>query len=526
MHAFEVVLTLLVAVVFVGLAAYRLGLPTPALLVIGGLLIAFIPGLPRVAFEPHLIFTVFIPPLLYRASLLASWRDLRANWRPIVLLSVGLVVFTTIVVGIAAHAVVPALPWGAAFALGALVSPPDAPAATAFLRQLVVPRRVATILEGEGLVNDATAIIAYRIAVASVVTGAFSLREATLGFLWIGALGVAIGFAVGWLIGELRRRIHAPEIEATISLLTPFAAFLPADALGASGVLAVVTTGLYLARLAPRIVAPDTRLTTEGMWGVIGFVLEGLTFIFVGLELRAVVQGLSAYSIRALVIAALVVSLATIIARVVWVFVSVYGGRPLRIRARRGDPFHSWRHIAFVAWAGLRGADSLVLALALPLATASGAPFPGRDLIIFLTYAVILVTLVGQGFSLRPIVDALGICDTGETRRLEEAHAREQASAAALKRLDELASNIDAETLAELRSRYGHRQRRYGARVRAERDGVEENLARGRRGVLQELLQAERKAVVALRDQGMIGDHVMRNVQRDIDLEALLLRQR
>jgi CPA1 family monovalent cation:H+ antiporter len=185
------------------------------------------------------------------------------------------VVFTTIVVGVAIHAVVPALPWGAAFALGALVSPPDAPAATAFLRQLVVPRTIATILEGEGLVNDATAIIAYRMAVAVVVTGAFSLGGAALGFLWVSTLGVAVGLAVGWLIAWLRRRIHAPEIEATISLLTPFAAFLPAEAVGASGVLAVVTTGLYLARLGARIMAPDTRIQTEGMWGVVGLVHRG-----------------------------------------------------------------------------------------------------------------------------------------------------------------------------------------------------------------------------------------------------------
>ena len=192
----------------------------------------------------------------------------------------------------------------------------------------------------------------------------------------------------------------------------------------------------------------------------------------------------------------------------------------------RRDPFVSWRHVAFVAWAGLRGADSLVLALALPFATAQGTPFPGRGLVIFLTYVVILVTLVAQGFSLRPIVDWLGICDTGETRRLEEAHARERASDAALRRLAELADGLDAETVAELRSRYDHRKRRYGARVRAERDGVEERLARGRRGVLRELLDAERKEVVALRDRGMIGDHVLRSVQHDLDLEAVLLGSR
>jgi monovalent cation/hydrogen antiporter len=523
MHEFEVVLALLVAIVALGLVAQRLGLPAPALFVLGGLGIALVPGLPPVAFEPHVIFTIFVPPLLYRASLLASWRDLQANFRPIMLLSVGLVVFTTIVVGVAVHAVLPGLPLGAAFALGALVSPPDAAAATAFLRQLVVPRRIATILEGEGLVNDATAIIAYRMAVAAVVTGAFSLGTAGLEFLRVGSLGVAVGFAVGWLVRQLRERIHAPEIETTISLLTPFAAFLPAEAVGVSGVLAVVTAGLYLARFGPRLLAPDTRIQTEGMWGVVGFILEGLTFIFVGLELREVQGLLGTYSPTALVLAVAVVSLATLGARLLWVFASSYMPRRLRFGARHRDPFVSWRYVFFIGWAGLRGADSLVLALALPLVTSTGAPFPGRDLIIFLTYAVILVTLLAQGFSLRPIVNRLGICDTGEIRRLEEAHAREQASAAALRRLDELAADLDGELVAELRSRYGHRQRRYGARVRAERDGAEERLAEGRRDVLRELLEAERGAVLKLRDKGMIGDHVLRRVQRDLDLEVLLL---
>lgn len=523
MHEFEVVLALLVAIVALGLLAQRLQLPAPALLVLGGVAIAVVPGLPPVAFEPHLIFTVFIPPLLYRASLLASWRDLRADFKPIALLSVGLVVFTTVVVGVAVHAVVPTLPLGAAFALGALVSPPDAAAATAFLRQLVVPRRIATILEGEGLVNDATAIIAYRMAVAAVVTGTFSLGAAGLQFLRVGVLGVAVGLAIGWLILQLRERIHAPEIESTISLLTPFAAFLPAEALGVSGVLAVVSCGLYLARLGPRFVAPDTRLQTEGMWGVVGFVLEGLTFIFVGLELREVLKGLGVYSLVELGLAIGAVSLATLGARLIWVFASSYAPRWLRFGAGHRDPFVSWRYVFFIGWAGLRGADSLVLALALPLVTATGAPFPGRDLIIFLTYAVILVTLVAQGFSLRPIVNKLGICDTGEIRRLEEAHAREQASAAALRRLNELAAELDADTVAELRSRYDHRQRRFSARVRAERDGAEEHRATSRRTVLRELLDAERKAVVQLRDKGMIGDHVLRAVQRDLDLEVLLL---
>src|SRR5256714_822228 len=343
MNQFEIILALRVAVVLLGIAARGRGVPSPVLRVIGGLVTALLRGLPPVEFEPRLIFVVFIPPLLYRAALTASWRDLRANVRPITLLAVGLVVFTTLVVGVAAHALAPGLPWAAGFALGALVSPPDAPAATAFLRGLVVPRR---------------------------------------------------------------------------------------------------------------IVAPDTRVQTEGMWGVIGFVLEGLTFIFVGLELRTVLGTLGAYSVRQLALAGVAVSLATIAARVVWVFAASYGPRRLSRHARTRDPLMSWRHVALIAWAGLRGADSLVLALALPFATAAGAPFPGRALVIFLTYVVILVTLLVQGFSLQPFVNRLGICDTGETQRLEEAHAREQASAAALRRLDEPAAGLHQGTPAGPPARY------------------------------------------------------------------------
>src|SRR2546421_7815233 len=318
MHQFEIILALLVAVVLLGMAARRLGIPSPVLLVIGGLVIALFPGLPPVEFEPRLIFIVFIPPLLYRAALMASWRDLRANVRPITLLAVGLVVFTTIVVGVAAHAVAPGLPWAAAFALGALVSPPDAPAATAFLRGLVVPRRVATILEGESLVNDAAAIVAYRMAVAAAVSSTFSWGAAGPRFVWVGTTGIVVGLVVAWLIAWLRRRIHAPEIEATISLLTPFAAFLPAEALGVSGVLAVVAGGLCLGRPGPRLAGPHTRGPTQGVWGGSGFGPQGLTFVFVGLELPAGLGTLGAFSVRRLALAGVAVSLLTIAARVVW----------------------------------------------------------------------------------------------------------------------------------------------------------------------------------------------------------------
>src|SRR5437867_932321 len=315
MHNFETVLTLLVGVTLLALMARRFQLPTPALLVVGGLLVAVVPGLPTVQFDPQLVFLIFIPPLLYRASLLASYRDVRANFRPILSLGVGHVLFATLVVAWVAHHAVPGLPWAAAFALGAVVSPPDVAAATAFLRRLPLPRRVVTILEGESMINDAAAIVAYRMAVAAAVTGTFSLGSAGLRFVVVGTGGVLVGLAVGWLLAAVRRRIHDPEVENTISLLSGYAAYLPAEHLGVSGILAVVAMGIYLGRVGPRFVAADTRVQNAGMWDVVVFVLEGLIFILTGLALRPILEGLSGAAALELARAAVLVSLAVVIAR-------------------------------------------------------------------------------------------------------------------------------------------------------------------------------------------------------------------
>lgn len=525
MHNFETVLALLVGVALLALVARRLDIPTPALLVAGGLIVALVPGLPAVQFEPQLIFLVFIPPLLYRASLLASYRDMRANLRPILLLGVGHVLFVTAAVAWVAHLAVPGLPWAPAFALGAVVSPPDVAAATAFLRRLPVPRRIVTILEGESMVNDAAAIVAYRMAVGATVSGTFSLPAASLRFLVVGAGGVAVGLAVGWLLGAVRRRIHDPEVENTISLLTGYAAYLPAEHLGVSGILAVVATGLYLGRVGPRVVAADTRVQNSGMWDVVVFLLEGLIFILTGLALRPILGSLSAASAVQLARGAALVSAAVIVGRFVWVFPATYLPRFLSARVRARDPSPPWRLPVVVSWAGLRGADSLVLAAALPTATAGGAPFPGRDAIIAITFAVILVTLLGQGFTLAPLLRWLGVRETGEEERREETAARLQASEAALARLEALAVEqwMHPETLAHTRDRYRHRNRRLRGRAGGVADGGEETISAADRRLARELLAVERRELLRLRDEGAISDVVMRRVQYELDLEELLL---
>jgi CPA1 family monovalent cation:H+ antiporter len=524
-HGFETVLTLLVGVAVLAMVARRLDIPTPVVLVAGGLVVALVPGLPAVQFDPELVFLVFVPPLLYRASLLASFRAVRANLRPILLLGVGHVLFATAAVAWVAHLAIPGLPWASGFALGAVVSPPDVASATAFLRRLPMPRRIVTILEGESMVNDAAAIVAYRVAVAAAVTGTFSLGQASTGFLMVGTGGIAVGLAVGWLLGAIRRHIHDPEVENTISLLTGYAAYLPAERLGVSGVLAVVATGLYLGWVGPRIVAADTRVQNVGMWDVVVFLIEGLIFVLMGLSLRPILGSLNGPFARDLTRGAVLVSLTVIVARIVWVFPSTYLPRFLSRRVRERDPYPPWQYPALVAWAGLRGGDSLVLAAAIPTLTAAGRPFPGRDVIIAITFAVILVTLLGQGFTLGPLLRWLGVRETGEEERREEVAARLQASEAALARLEQLAQVqwMHPETLAHTRDRYRHRARRLRGHATGVADGPEETISTADRRLGRELIAVERRELLRLRDAGAISDAVMRRVQRELDFEELQL---
>ena len=517
--------------------ATRLGVPYPILLVLGGSALGFVPGLPPVELDPELVFLLFLPPLLYVSALFTSWRDFRANVRPITLLAVGLVLMTTFVVASVAHTVV-GLPWGAAFVLGAIVSPTDAIAATSVAQRLGVPRRIVTILEGESLVNDATGIVAYRVAVAAVVTGAFSVWEAGLQFVVGAAGGVAAGFAVGWLVVWARRHLSEdPSVQNTISLLTPFVAYLAAEELPhslwgllhdlfgvpgdlyLSGVLAVVTTGLYLGRKGPYIISSGTRLQGYATWELITFLLNGLIFILIGLQLRSVVEGLNEYTAGQLVSFALLTSLTVILVRMVWVFPATYVPRWASRRIRERDPSPSWRNVSVIAWTGMRGVISLAAALALPLQTASGVLFPDRDLIIFLTFCVILATLVVQGLSLPVLIRALGLEDDRIGDK-EETHGRVSIAEAALERLDELADEdwVREDTAERIRGLYSYRRNRFASRFEGDPEGVEERSAAYQR-LMAELLGAQRLRLIMMRDEGNIGDEVMHRIERDLDLE-------
>jgi monovalent cation/hydrogen antiporter len=525
MSKIEVLVGLMFAVAALVLLAHKLRISYPILLVVGGLLLGLVPGLPHIRLDPELVFLFFLPPVLFPAALFTSWRDFRANLRPILLLAVGLVLFTTTAVAFLAHYFIPNLPLAAGFVLGAIVSPPDAIAATAIANRLKIPRRIVTILEGESLVNDATALVAYRFAVSAVVTGLFSMSKAGEQFFLVGIGGVLIGLAIGWLAEWIQRRVDDAPIVITISILTPFAAYLPAERLEVSGVLAVVTTGLYLGWRTPEITSSRTRLQGGPVWEMIVFLLNGFIFILIGLQLPEVMGHLHNYSIAHLVAYAAIISVAVILIRILWVFPASYLPRLLFKKIRAHDPYPKWQHVTVVAWTGMRGIVSLAAALALPLRLQDGSPFPGRDLILFLTFVVILVTLVVQGLSLPFIICWLGVEDDGSAER-EEREARLKANQAALARLGEITETNPAKEDARrrLRIEYEDRIRQLSAEEWEKANTPRHLFSLEFERLSRETLRVERQTILQLRNKLVINDEVLRRIQRDIDLAEARLR--
>ena len=492
--------------------------PYPILLVLGGVAIAFLPGAPQVQLQPDLVLVAVLPPLLYGAAFFASLRELRANVRPIGLLAIGLVLTTMIAVAAVAHAVIPGLDWPQAFVLGALVSPTDPTAAAAIAQRLGLPRRLIALVEGESLVNDGTALVAYRFAVAAVVTGSFSLSAATGRFVLNVVGGVAVGLAVAYLIRQLRRRLDNPPVEITISLLSGYFGYLPAQALGVSGVLAAVTVGIYMGWHTPELTTAQTRLQGQAVWEIVFLLLNGLLFALVGLQLPSIMDELSGRSTAELIGYAAIVSAVVIGARFAWIFTVGYSGRVLS--RRFADPAPDWRTKTILAWSGMRGAVSLAAALALPLTTDAGSSFPDRNLIIFLTFSVIVATLVFEGLTLPLLIRVLNPEDDGLAEK-EEAKARIHAAEAAVERLEELLDEewVREDTAERMRGLYTFRQERFRSRFDPDGDSSADERSRDYQRLRRELLDAERGAVEELRRQGRIDDDVMRRVVRDLDLE-------
>jgi monovalent cation/hydrogen antiporter len=488
----------------------------PIMLVLGGLFLGFVPGLPRIVLNPELILVLFLPPLIYSSAWLTSWREIRANLRPILLLALGLVLVTTIVIAVVAHTIA-GLSWPVAFVLGAVVSPTDAVAASTTAKQLGLPRRIVTVIEGESMVNDATGLVVYRFAVAGVVAGSFSLWQASLQMVIVSLGGLLIGLIIAWPVAWLHRHLDDAPIEITITLLTPYAAYLVADALQVSGVLAVLLAGLYLSRQSSRFFSSNTRLQANGVWNVLVFLLNGLVFLLIGLQLRSILATIVGHSVVPLIGQALLISLTVIAVRIAWVFPAAHLPRLASPRLRAHDPYPGWRSVAIVAWIGMRGGLSLAAALALPLTLTSGVPFPQRDLVIFFTFAVILVTLVGQGLSLVPIIRLLGL---EQDRSLEREHtlAHLVAARAALSRLDELTTEawVPEDALIHLRSHYEKKLDALTPPVDGAGDERAVVHAPMQQRLQHEVLRAERAAVIGLRDRGRIDDETLRLVEREL----------
>jgi CPA1 family monovalent cation:H+ antiporter len=513
----EIVLAVLMAAVAALLAfAPIVRIPYPILLVIGGLMLALVPGVPELELPPELVLVAFLPPLLFSAAVFSSPHELRRNIRPITLLAFGLILATAGTVAVVAHYLVD-LSWAASFVLGAIVSPTDPLAATAIAKRSGVPRRVVTIVEGESLVNDATALVAYKFAVTAVLTGTFSLWEAGLKFAVGVVVGTAIGLAVGFLVARALRYVDDAPTAITILLLTGYFAYLPAEAADVSGVIATVTAGLFVGWNAPRLLSVDTRLPHGSVWEIFIFIANSLLFVLVGLQLPIVVEGLSEsdYSWPRLLGYAAAICLTVILTRLAWVFPFTYLPRLLVRRIRERDPAPPWQLVTLVGWMGLRGAVSLAAALAVP------HDAPHQELILFLAFAVILVTLVAQGLSLPFVIGALGV-RPDRLHATEEAHARVQAAEAALARIEELLDEdwVDEPEARQLRGIYDHRRRRYAARGGGGFGDPEiEARSQALDRLTREVLEAERAAVLALRDAGDIDDEVMRRIERDLDLE-------
>src|SRR5215211_485106 len=522
MEDFEIVLAaLFVSVAVLNAIARWLSVPYPIPLVIGGLVLGLLPGIPEIELEPDLVLVIFLPPLLYAAAFFSDLRALRSDLRPIAMTSIGLVLVTMGAVAVIGHEAI-GLSWPLAFALGAIVSPTDAVAATAIMRQLGAPRRLVNIIEGESLVNDAGALVAYRVAVAAAVGGSFSALDAGLEFVGAAAGGIAIGLVVGFVVAEIRRRLDDAPTEITISLFTAYAAFIPADALGLSGVLAAVTAGVYLGWRAPELITPETRLQSTAVWEILVFLLNATLFILIGLQLPVITDGLDTYTTGELVGYTALVCATVIGARLAFTFTMPYVVRALDRRPAQRERRVGARVRVVAGWAGMRGAVSLAAALALPLETDAGAPLPDRDLILFITFALILVTVVGQGLTLPYLIRRLGVREDGAEEQAEEMRARWVASRVALERLEELAVEdwtLD-DTIERLRALYQFRQRR--VKVRAgkveDEDGIEDRSLAYQR-LMHELYTVQRRAVVELRNSGEISNDVMHRIEREFDLE-------
>jgi len=516
------VLGLAAAVAF-AIVAKRFALPYPIVFVLAGTVLAFVPGLPPVTIAPDWVFLAILPPLLFSGGWSTDWALFRANLRPILGNAIGLVVLSTLAVAFVAERLVPGLGWAGAFVLGAIVSPPDAVAAIATFERFAVPRRIVAVLEGEGLVNDATALVIYGYAVAAVVAGGFSLPSAAGSFVLVAAGGILVGVGIEWCVERLSRALDRfalsdSLIDNLIIIATPYAAYLTGQALHVSAVLATVIAGIRLGRRSSVIYSPETRLVGENVWSLWIYVINAFVFLAIGLQLRTFVQ--DGARALALLPAALAISALLIVVRMLWVYAAAWLPRALSQGLRARDPMPSLAALLMIGWTGMRGIVSLAAALALPFTAQGGSPFPARDAIVFITFIVIFVTLVGQGLTLIPLVKKLGLARDGEGDA-REVEVRVAALEAGLREIDAMRGTVEGyeerAVLDRLRDEYAHRIDHLRTH-HVPGDEDETPASRFDHEAQHAALRAERAAIMQLRDRGAIPDEIFRRVQYDLDL--------
>ncbi len=523
---FQIFLILLAVLAGTALLARRIDVAPAILLLVAGIALAFVPGMPALELPPELVLLLVLPPLIYSASVAMSWREFKFNLRPIILLSVGCVIFTALAVAAATH-VLMGLPWTVGFLLGAIVAPPDVVAPLAIARKLGLPRRILVVLEGEGLANDATALILYRFAVAAIATGMFSLPTAAGEFAAIVAGEVLFGAAIGWLSLRVRQRARDPQVEITLSLITPYVAYWVPAHFGGSGVIATVACGLYISWNGPLLISSATRLQGIFFWDLVIYLIEGMLFLLTGFQMRTLVAKSKAFPLDDILFAIALVTIMVIVARFAWVFPATYLPRLLK-RVRDRDPSPPWQWVFVLAFTGVRGAVSLAAALALPFALPGGEAFPYRDLIQFVSFAVIFVTLIGLGLGLPGVVRWLGVAQAGRAEHRAEHEleiaARREALDKALQSLDAITDDreLSDEVVKLLRARHETRANQLPDSLDPE---AQEVSAAGIE-LTRELIAAERKFIHRLLRDGKITDEVRRRIERDLDLEEASLANR
>lgn len=522
MHALEIVLLLLLASTILAEFASKIRISYPILLVIVGMLISFVPGLKEFEIDPEVVFIIFLPPLLYAAAWTTSWPEFKAAKRSITLLAIGCVLFTTTAVAWVAHWLIPGFGWAEGFLLGAIISPPDAVAATTATKGMGLHRRVITILEGESLVNDATGLTAYRYALAAMLTGSFSIWEAGLSFVWSAGGGILIGLGIAYVIRWVHRHTpNTPRLDSSLTVLTPFVAYLTAEELHASGVMSVVAAGLFLSRHSAEIFTQRSRITANAVWEVLVYLLNSIVFILIGTHLPNAIENMEAATLKDSLLYGAIISLTVIVGRILWVFPGAYVPRWLSPTIRRQERGVTWQLVTVVAWTGMRGVVSLAAALAIPLTLPNGQPFPYRDLIFFITFCVIFSTLVLQGLTLPALIRVLGIRPSDADKE-EEMRVRLEIAEGAILYIEENLSynTFSDEVLGMIKSKYeiriGNLTKRLGQEHIARMD---ENEVRTYLDAQLTLLQVERDRVLALRRNGRVDEETVRQLEYELDLE-------